>query len=133
MKIILSLFFFSLSNYSFSQFDKKIINGKFNKYPKFDSSCGILVSAEEIQINNSNDTLKLFIICSEIYKNTIVNLDVDYKIEYYSVDFKDLNQKIVGIKDEIMKINILDSFKKKMSNYNVFYSATPTTILKQDL
>ena len=60
MKIILSLFFFSLSNYSFSQFDKKIINGKFNKYPKFDSSCGILVSAEEIQINNSNDTLKLF-------------------------------------------------------------------------
>jgi hypothetical protein len=112
MKIILSLFFFTLCDYSLSQFDKIVTKGKFIKNPKFDSSCGILVSAEEIGIKNLNDTLKIFIICSEIYKNTIVNLDVDYIIGYYSVDFKDLNQKIIGIKDENIKINILDTFKK---------------------
>lgn len=110
-QIILSLLFLLVSFNCSSQNEIKIVKGKFITIPKFNAGCGFVISAEKISLNLAFDTINCYLICSEIYKNSLVDLNGAYIFETYEVDFDELTFQIYGIKDENVKICILNSFK----------------------
>jgi hypothetical protein len=106
-------FFFCLflkANLLFSQIESFEIIAKFQILPKFNSTCGIIISAEEIKLLSQKDSLKYFIVCSEIYRNEKIDLNTEYYFKVTKAKYTDLNTQIVGIRKDDEEFYLIDSF-----------------------
>lgn len=103
----LMLFF---TKFLFSQNESIELKTKFLEQPKFNATCGMVVSAEEINLSGNKDSLKFYIICSEIYRNVKINLNSEYIFKMIKGKYSDLNTKIIGIKSDDVEFYLIDSF-----------------------
>lgn len=107
---VISLFMLLITNYLFSQNQSFELITKFLEQPKFNANCGIVVSAEEIKLLSKNDSLKFYIICSERYRYTKIDLNTEYGFKIIKCKYTDLNSKIIGIKSDDVEFYLIDSF-----------------------
>lgn len=107
---VISFLILLITNFLFSQNDSFELKTKFLEQPKFNATCGIVVSAEEIKLLSKNDSLKFYIICSEVYRNTKINLNTEYSFKVIKGKYTNLNTKIIGINSDEIEFYLIDSF-----------------------
>lgn len=112
VKIVLLSLTMLFTSILYSQdLDCREIKGKFLYLPKFNSGCGVIMTAEKIFVItgiNDLDTLDAYILCSEIYKGKYVELSKEYTFKIYLNQPTEWFVKYYGIPKKEETIHIVN-------------------------